>query len=167
MRTELQWNVENVFEELDAPMEWFYDEDTGKLYYYHNGTGAPPIDTVFEATKLKVLFNISGTQAAPVNGITIRGIKLTGAALSYFEPHGLPSDGGGDWALARSGAVFIEGSQNTLIDGCKLERLDGNAVRFSCVVFVCCVLCVLCVLCLFVSDKNCYCVLSGLNRDGQ
>ena len=27
-----EWNVENVFEELDAPNEWFYDEDKKDLY---------------------------------------------------------------------------------------------------------------------------------------
>ena len=26
--------VENVFEELDAPGEWFYDKPAGKLYFF-------------------------------------------------------------------------------------------------------------------------------------
>ena len=63
--------------------------------------------------------------------ITIRGLKLTGAALSYLSPHGLPSDGGGDWALSRSGAVQVEGAENTLVEGCLFERIDGNGVMIS------------------------------------
>ena len=31
--------IENVFEELDSPGEFFYNESTGNLYY--NGTGMP------------------------------------------------------------------------------------------------------------------------------
>ncbi len=30
--------VENVFEELDTPGEWFFDEDHGKLYFWPNTT---------------------------------------------------------------------------------------------------------------------------------
>ena len=63
--------------------------------------------------------------------ITIRGLKLTGAALSYLSPHGLPSDGGGDWALSRTGAVQVEGAENTLVEGCLFERIDGNGVMIS------------------------------------
>ena len=32
-----EWNVENVFEELDSPNEWFYDQEKKDLYFFHNG----------------------------------------------------------------------------------------------------------------------------------
>merc|ERR1719305_2052761 len=32
--------VENVMEELDNPGEFFFDKKAGKLYLFHNGTGA-------------------------------------------------------------------------------------------------------------------------------
>ena len=35
-----EWYVENIFEELDVPGEWFLDYDTMKLYYFPSG--APP-----------------------------------------------------------------------------------------------------------------------------
>ena len=38
--------MENVFEELDSPGEFFYDARAHKLYLYHNGTGAPPSDGI-------------------------------------------------------------------------------------------------------------------------
>jgi hypothetical protein len=35
--------VENIFEELDYPTEWFYNESTQTLYFWHNATaGVPP-----------------------------------------------------------------------------------------------------------------------------
>jgi hypothetical protein len=46
-----------------------------------------------------------------------------------MEPHGVPS--GGDWALDRFGAVFLQGTKNVTISGCTFERLDGNAVFVS------------------------------------
>lgn len=33
--------IENVMEELDYPGEFFFDKRVGKLYLFHNGTGAP------------------------------------------------------------------------------------------------------------------------------
>ena len=44
-----EWYVENVFEELDSPNEYFYNESTHVLYYYHNASGAPPASMHFEA----------------------------------------------------------------------------------------------------------------------
>ena len=44
---------------------------------------------------------------------------------------GLPSDGGGDWALARRAAVHISGVEDVTIQGCVFERIDGNGVMIS------------------------------------
>ena len=38
---------------------------------------------------------------------------------------------GGDWALQRSGAVFLEGTKGVTIDSCLFTRLDGNALMIS------------------------------------
>ena len=38
---------------------------------------------------------------------------------------------GGDWALQRSGAVFLEGTESTQIRNCVFERIDGNALMIS------------------------------------
>ena len=39
--------VENVMEELDYPGEFFFDKSAGKLYLFHNGTGAPAPETAW------------------------------------------------------------------------------------------------------------------------
>ena len=51
--------VENIFEELDADNEFFYDEATSTLYYF-SSTGAPAGDV--EMTLHKTFLSIVGTQ---------------------------------------------------------------------------------------------------------
>lgn len=106
---------------------------TNILYWFYNssssgGVNTPPPSTVV-VTNLQTLVRIVGSPASPVVGVTLAGIGLRDTAYQYMEPHGMPS--GGDWALRRDGAVFIEGSVGTVVDGCVLERLDGNAVVIS------------------------------------
>ena len=51
------------------------------------------------------------------------------SAYTYLDPHGMPS--GGDWGFQRTGAIFIEGTEHTLIDSCVFTKLDGNTVLIS------------------------------------
>ena len=88
----------------------------------------------FVATKTKVLFNISGSQVAPVKDITIRGLEIRDTAYTYLgtdtaDKHGMPS--GGDWALQRSGAILLEGTEDVHVVGCLLTRIDGNGIFLS------------------------------------
>eukprot|EP01111_Echinosteliopsis_oligospora_P012301 TRINITY_DN4197_c0_g1_i1.p1 TRINITY_DN4197_c0_g1~~TRINITY_DN4197_c0_g1_i1.p1 ORF type:complete len:808 (-),score=212.17 TRINITY_DN4197_c0_g1_i1:52-2475(-) len=123
------WYVDNVFEELDAPNEYFYDAESQQLYLFYNGTGAPPVDSVFSASNLKVLINITGSQADPVNNITLTGITFRNTAYTYMDPHGVPS--GGDWSLQRTGAIFMEGTVGTIVESCLFIRLDGIGLFLS------------------------------------
>jgi len=124
-----QWFVENIFEELDAPNEYFYDASTAKLYFCLNGTGAPPASSTFVATFLKTLFSIQGSQSAPVKNLKFQGLKFQNSAYTYMDAHGVPS--GGDWGLQRSGALFFEGTEGLVIENSLFTRLDGIAVFLS------------------------------------
>jgi len=123
-----QWYVSHIFDELDAPAEFFYDRTSGVLYLYHNST-ASPLDSEILAVTTKVLLSINASQADPVRGISVKGIGFRDTAATYLDPHGVPS--GGDWALQRSAAVFLQGTENVTLDSCTFVRLDGNAVMFS------------------------------------
>jgi hypothetical protein len=120
-----------VFEELDIGSEWFFERTERKLYLFWNGTaGTPPPPSIqFVATHLKRLITIIGTKATPVQGVTIRGIGIRDAAATFMDPWGVPS--GGDWALHRGGAVFIEGTEGTVVQGNLFKRVDGNALFIS------------------------------------
>ena len=93
-----EWYIENVLEELDDANEWYYDHRSGQLYFAFNGT--QPTDEEWIATRTKVLFNVSGTAANPAKDITISGIQIRDTALTWLDPHGLPS--GGDWVSGKS-----------------------------------------------------------------
>ena len=121
--------VENVFEELDNPGEFFYDRKLGKLYLFHNGTGAPSKTATVVAPQMRTLINVSGTQWDPVTDVVTSGIKFVATRYTYMDPHGVPS--AGDWALDRVGAVFLQGTERITYDNCFFERLDGNAVMVS------------------------------------
>jgi len=124
-----EWYIENILAELDAPNEYFYDEDTQLLYYFYNGTGSPPSSLQFEASHLKTLIKAVGTQSLPIENLSIQGINFVDAAHTFLEPHGVPS--GGDWGMQRGGALFFEGTENLSIQGCLFQRLDGNGLVLS------------------------------------
>jgi len=124
-----EWYVENVFSLLDAPNEYFFDGAGEKLYYFHNGTGAPPAELAFEVPTLQTLAAIRGTQVDPVCNVSFHGVTFRDAAYTYMEPHGVPS--GGDWALQRMGALFVEGAESVGVDSCLFTRVDGNALFLS------------------------------------
>jgi hypothetical protein len=121
--------VENVFEELDYPGEFFFDKPSQKLYHWYNGTGAPPPATKVVAPQKQVLLNVSGTQWRPATSIKLTNIKYTATSYTYMERHAVPS--AGDWALDRFGAIFLQGTEGVVMENCTFDRLDGNAVMVS------------------------------------
>eukprot|EP00966_Prymnesium_polylepis_P319834 7376258-Prymnesium_polylepis.2 len=65
----------------------------------------------------------------PVENFALRGVGVRDAAFTYLDEWGVPS--GGDWALHRGGAVFVEGATNFSAQGCTFEHLQTNAVFLS------------------------------------
>ena len=64
-----------------------------------------------------------------LNGAEPISYELCEEFLAALAPHGLPSDGGGDWAIARRAAVHVSGAERVTVEGCLFERCDGNAGR--------------------------------------
>jgi len=108
---------------------FFFDSRNGKLYLYHNGSGPPPPDMEVVVPQLQVLLNVTGTQWDPVQNLSLKGLKFTASAHTYMMPHAVPS--AGDWALTRSAAVFLQGTELAEISNCTFERLDGHALMVS------------------------------------
>ncbi len=120
--------VENIFEELDAVNEWFYDQKTKTLYYYCPDN----IDirtATFETPQIAHLFEFRGSEKKQVSNITIEGLTLTQTLRTFMqnkEPL-LRSD----WTIYRGGAVCYEGAVNCTIKNCTLTNLGGNAIIFN------------------------------------
>lgn len=115
--------VENIFEELDSPGEWYYDKASSVLYYYPVG-GENPSDVIFEVPCTKHLFELKGC-----SNVTLSALELSQTCRTFMEPYEplLRSD----WTIYRGGAVFLENTENCMIDRCYLHNLGGNAVFFS------------------------------------
>ena len=120
-----QFFIENVFEELDAPGEWYLDKEEGVLYYL------PPGDVelhtaLVEAPVLQQVIRFTGDQYDPAHHITLDGFRIAHTASTFFEKYWIPS--GSDWSIHRGGAVFMEGARSCVIKNCWFDAVGGNAV---------------------------------------
>ncbi|MBC7888258.1 MAG: PDZ domain-containing protein [Ferruginibacter sp.] len=120
--------VENIFEELDAPGEWFYNEGLGILYFYPI-KGMDVKTALFEISVLNDIIRIKGSEQLPAENVTIKGIIFTGTNRTFMltkEPL-LRSD----WTIYRGGALLTEGAKNINISNCIFADLGGHAVFVS------------------------------------
>ncbi|MCX6996009.1 MAG: PDZ domain-containing protein [Kiritimatiellaeota bacterium] len=117
--------VENIFEELDAPGEWFLDSKTSLLYF----CPPPGLDlsvATIEAVRLKHLVELRGTEQAPVRFVSFRGLTFRHAARTFMEnKEPLVRS---DWTTYRGGAVFLNGTEDCAIEDCFVDQVGGNAV---------------------------------------
>lgn len=116
--------VENVFEELDAPGEWYLDGREGRLYYMP-AKGVDLETAVIEPALLQRVVEIKGTRDHPVRHLSFRGIHIANAASTYFEPYS-PA-GMGDYSIHRGGAMFVESVEDIRVDRCSFDGAGGNA----------------------------------------
>ncbi len=120
--------VENVFEELDSPGEWYLDKQNQLLYYW-------PSENIslkkakLEGVIIKHLLEIKGTEDRPVKNVSISGIKFEHAQRTLMEDYEplLRSD----WTIYRGGAIFIENTENVEVTDCEFTNLGGNVIFVS------------------------------------
>lgn len=117
--------VENIFEELDAPGEWFYNAAEQKLYYL------PTKNTDLKKAKveivlLKTLIDFKGTKAQPVQNIQLQGFVFRHAARTFMENKEqlLRSD----WTVSRTAAVSFNGATDCKITDCEFDQVGGNTI---------------------------------------
>lgn len=123
--------VENIFEELDAPGEWFHNPKTATLYYQPaeasgDGAVADLKNARVEVVRLRHLIEVQGAPGQPVRNLALRGFTFRHAARTFMdvkEPL-LRSD----WTIYRGGAVvFCQTADCTLADA-EFDQLGGNGV---------------------------------------
>jgi hypothetical protein len=117
--------VENIFEELDAPGEWFLDSRTSTLYFYPPA-GLDLAQAAIEAVRLRHLVEFRGAAKAPVRFIMFKGLTFRHAARTFMDnKEPLVRS---DWTTYRGGAVFYTGTEDCLLEDCFLDQVGGNAV---------------------------------------
>ncbi len=117
--------VENIFEELDAPGEWFLNSKTHTLYFYPP-PGVDLANAIVESAQLRHLIEFRGTQQSPVKFVTLRGLTFQHTARTFMETKEplLRSD----WTIYRGGAVLFDGAEDCTLADSFLDQLGGNAV---------------------------------------
>ncbi len=120
--------VENIFEELDAPGEWFFDEAKKKLYLYPL-PGTDLRQAMVEISRLESIIQLRGTPDRPIRNIEIQDLGFTGTKMTFLKTNEplLRSD----WMVYRGGAIFLEGTENSFVRGSEFKDLGGNAIFFS------------------------------------
>ncbi|WP_405559601.1 PDZ domain-containing protein [Streptomyces sp. NBC_01180] len=119
--------AEGVFEELDAPGEWFYDQDAGKLYMIPPA-GTDLSKTPVDTAELDELVRVGGTSASrPVHDLTFDGFTYTASHRTLFDTPYEPLQLG-DWAVARAGAVHIKNARNITVSRSSFTQVGGNGV---------------------------------------
>lgn len=117
--------VENVFEELDAPGEWFFNAAEQKLYYFPTND----IDlkrAKVEIVRLKTLIDFRGTKAQPVHNVILQGFVFRHAARTFMENKEqlLRSD----WTVSRTASVSFNGATDCEIADCEFDQVGGNTI---------------------------------------
>ncbi len=117
--------VENIFEELDAPGEWYADHQRHTIYFM------PPADLNLQQARIEIvrlshLIELKGSQEFPVRWVVFQGITFQHTRRTFManqEPL-LRSD----WTTYRGGAVLVEGAEDCVIEDCEFDQVGGNAV---------------------------------------
>ncbi|MCT3760522.1 PDZ domain-containing protein [Elizabethkingia anophelis] len=120
--------VENIFEELNAPGEWFADKEKGLLYYYPpKGTNLSQTDIT--VSRLKNSIEIKGTEGLPLSGVEIKSIGFLHNERSFMDTKEplLRSD----WTIYRVGVIFMENTRNIKVTDCQFTDVGGNAIMLS------------------------------------
>jgi PDZ domain len=120
--------VENIFEELDAPGEWFLDKKQNILYYYPPH-GLDLKDAVVEVVRLKHLVEMRGSAQSPVKWIDLRNFTFRHTLRTFMETREplLRSD----WRIYRGGALFFAGTEDCHVVECMFDQLGGNCIFVS------------------------------------
>lgn len=117
--------VENIFEELDVPGEWFYNAKEQKLYYIpedHTDLKTAKVEIV----RLSHLIEFNGSKEYPVKSVHLKGFVFRHAARTFMENKEplLRSD----WTVYRGGAVVYNGAEDCSITDCEFDQVGGNTI---------------------------------------
>ena len=117
--------VENVFEELDSPAEWYLDREAGVLFYMPEAD-EDLADAIVEVPVLERVIEFRGTQREPVAFVKFSGFRISHTASTFLNVYEAPSLG--DWTIHRGGAVFLEGTKHCAVENCSFDQVGGNAI---------------------------------------
>ncbi|RME94421.1 MAG: hypothetical protein D6766_05845, partial [Verrucomicrobia bacterium] len=112
--------IENIFEELDAPFEWFLDTETDTLYF------KPPANVDLRSARVEAAVVRRVVELVGVQHVHFEGFHITQTLATFMDPY--TDLARGDWAVHRGGAVYFQGCQDCSIRDCHIEQVGGNGI---------------------------------------
>jgi hypothetical protein len=117
--------VEGIFEELDAPGEWFYESATRTLYFFPpSGVSLDKADIL--VPQLEMLIHFKGTRAAPVSRLSIQGLTYKHTLRTFMKKREPLQRS--DWCVFRGGAILFENAEKCSLSDSNFHELGGNAI---------------------------------------
>ena len=144
--------VENVWEGLDAPGEWYLDKKKGMLYYYPQpGEAMHQVEVVAPVTSAFIHLEGNPEEGKPVAYLNFKGLSFQ--YTNWDLPPGNSNDNQGSASVPASiilsgahhtsfehcsihntgtfGFDLINGSQNNTISHCTLSFLGAGGIRIN------------------------------------
>jgi len=149
------YTVENVFEALTEPGEWYLDRASRKVYYIPV-PGETPENTTITAARLLQFIRVEGTPQRPVEFIRFKGltfqhsdwIQPTGYGIR-FNPYGparqdytmedteIDPPGDKEYGCAAQaaynvpGALYFEYAAHCVVEDCRLEHIGWYGIELA------------------------------------
>jgi hypothetical protein len=147
-----RYYIDNLFEALTEPGEWYLNRETGRLYYLPR-PGETPANTAIYAPRVQTFVRASGQffndtiEALDPNATPLlRGFALSGLTFrhgDWFSPltsnqqfhpdysQELPLGGSLQAAHATPGAVIIRAARDCVVRDCTVEHVGLYGIEFS------------------------------------
>ena len=142
----------NAIELLDQPGEWFYDQNSGKLYYLPRaGENMQTAEIIVPA--VETLITVEGTLEKPIQYITVKGLAFNYTTWTRpsekghvplqlgmymidaysLDPPGALGNENSDienqaWLGRQPAAVMMSNVSNIYVDDCRFEHLGANGI---------------------------------------
>lgn len=118
--------VENVFEELSEPGEWYLDRAAGRLYYLPR-EGETPETVEVVAPVLGELVRFAGTEKQSVRHIVLENLSLQHAEWDYPPERTASLQA----AVLVPGAVRLEHAMHCVLYGCEIARVAHYGIEMQ------------------------------------
>lgn len=123
-----RYYIDNVFEAMTKPGEWYLNRSSGKLYYLPK-PGESPQNTQIEAPRLKDLLRISDTQQ-----ITLRGLTFRNTDWDYYpamKGFTQPTAGVDQSAYTLPAVITARDTHHLAIENCTLQNIGYFAIKIA------------------------------------
>ncbi len=153
-RDHARYYIDNLFEALTEPGEWYLSRETGRLYYLPR-SGETLENTTIIAPRLHTFVRAVGTvfgevgDRIDVNGTRhVRGLEFSGLTFRHadwysplaekffpshdlLEGHDLPIGGSPQAAIAVPGALVFRAARDCRVTDCTVEHVGLYALEFG------------------------------------